>query len=541
MLTLTASPANATGNEFGWALPTKVVVNDTPELTGTGSGTAYCPPENGVQNVSYVITDADNNTYTSPSSINFNTTDGGAFMYAAHVNFPVGIALGEASVVFSCSDSSGVTETFDPITTIVAAETTGLSVGRTHYFGSAHLESVMACPSQSNVTVYVSSSAWYQKSSIWTNNKQNAQYATTTDLSGNWSVDFALTPSTSPNPAVRVGKRLGYYTDEIENVRAMCQSQADSSIYKYDNALQFRVEADQYVAMGDSYSSGLGTDDYTLNPDCYRGFSSYAYYLTDNTQLDPPLFVACAGATTDDILWANPNVITESAQDLSLTGDTEYVTLTIGGNDAGFTDVLDGCVHHIGTSSTIGWSCASDSDITDPLDAQLAALAGTSSGAGVGPDGRNVHSISSIIGAIALKSPDAHIYIAGYPHLFGDTSSNFVSDGNAPGGYKCVVHSGTPEVSVALWDAQWINDKTDELNGIIHSAVNAATAQFPPLHVTYVSPSTFNGHGLCDSGTAWINPLTFTSGGVIPYPESFHPTVDGVNSGYGIAFANVIN
>src|SRR5687768_15071238 len=59
---------------------------------------------------------------------------------------------------------------------------------------------------------------------------------------------------------------------------------------------------DNYVALGDSYSSGVGTYSYTLDASCQRSTYAYPYLLSKqraNTSLN---FVACSGAKTDDVI-----------------------------------------------------------------------------------------------------------------------------------------------------------------------------------------------------------------------------------------------
>ena len=93
------------------------------------------------------------------------------------------------------------------------------------------------------------------------------------------------------------------------------------------------ASAEQLVALGDSYSSGTGTRTY-FHSGCQR--SVYAYpYLVDtqrpNTEL---VFAACSGARTTDVL---------NNQVSSVTSATRWVTITIGGNDAGFSSVITTC------------------------------------------------------------------------------------------------------------------------------------------------------------------------------------------------------
>ena len=91
--------------------------------------------------------------------------------------------------------------------------------------------------------------------------------------------------------------------------------------------------AERYVALGDSYSSGTGTRTY-FDSTCQKSVYSYPYLLSQqraNTQL---VFAACSGAKTGDVL---------NSQVSQLNASTGIVTITIGGNDAGFTSVVTEC------------------------------------------------------------------------------------------------------------------------------------------------------------------------------------------------------
>ena len=55
--------------------------------------------------------------------------------------------------------------------------------------------------------------------------------------------------------------------------------------------------ADNYVALGDSYSSGTGTRSYTLNSTCQRGVYAYPYLVAQARAGTSLNFVACSGAT----------------------------------------------------------------------------------------------------------------------------------------------------------------------------------------------------------------------------------------------------
>ncbi len=134
-----------------------------------------------------------------------------------------------------------------------------------------------------------------------------------------------------------------------------------------------------YVALGDSYSSGAGAGG---SGACVRSRRAYAY------RLGRPVtsFRACAGATTDDVL---------SRQLGGFPAGTRLVTITIGGNDAGFVDVIESCLHDTpGACSTrVG---RAERFVRSSLTARL----------------RRVYD------AIRERAPSATVVVAGYPRLF---------------------------------------------------------------------------------------------------------------------------
>src|SRR5881409_1947003 len=91
--------------------------------------------------------------------------------------------------------------------------------------------------------------------------------------------------------------------------------------------------APSYVALGDSYSSGVGTRSYINDgTSCQR--SNLAYPKLVASQKGYALsFKACSGAKIPDV----------TGQLTALSTGTAYVTVSVGGNDAGFSAVLTEC------------------------------------------------------------------------------------------------------------------------------------------------------------------------------------------------------
>ena len=59
--------------------------------------------------------------------------------------------------------------------------------------------------------------------------------------------------------------------------------------------------ADRYVALGDSYASGVGTGSYTLSSSCKRSVYAYPSLYAQQRANTTLVFVACSGATTANV------------------------------------------------------------------------------------------------------------------------------------------------------------------------------------------------------------------------------------------------
>src|SRR5688500_16353017 len=106
------------------------------------------------------------------------------------------------------------------------------------------------------------------------------------------------------------------------------------------------ASADDYGALGDSFSSGAGTNSYTLASSCRRGVYAYPWLGHQQRPNTSRTFVACSGAQTSNVM---------ASQIQFVTAATDIVTMTIGGNDIGFSDLIVQC--------TLG-SCSSALDNT---------------------------------------------------------------------------------------------------------------------------------------------------------------------------------
>ena len=224
-----------------------------------------------------------------------------------------------------------------------------------------------------------------------------------------------------------------------------------------------------YVALGDSYASGVGTRTYINDgTSCQR--STYAYpYLVAQQKGYTLNFQACSGATTSTVT---------NSQLSSVTSTTKYVTISVGGNDAGFSDVITECAQP-------GWMSDCDGAINNAQNIINNTLPGR---------------LNTLYGSIKSRAPSAVVVVTGYPRLFMGEDCN-----------------------AATWfspsEETRLNQTADLLNAKLSAAASAKGFKF-------ANPtSRFIGHAVCDS-TEWLNGLSN------PISESYHPNKLGHSSGY---------
>ncbi|WP_327370331.1 SGNH/GDSL hydrolase family protein [Streptomyces sp. NBC_01217] len=345
---------------------------------------------------------------------------------------------------------------------------------------------------------------------------------------------------------------LGVYhftgTPSVELSNTTADGTADEDIAWDAVAFQPLSAKPQHIvaALGDSYSSGEGTDNYSPESDTSHGTARWNACRRSLTESWPrklvlpgtstPLgdlsdswsstaelgFVACSGAKTWNVIgdgvpfsWGDRNNYAsgegqfhEMSQVESgvLTPDTTLVTLTIGGNDGNaFQDAVLAC-YVIGICET--------SDYTARIDTA-------------------VDKTRAIINKIDDPgyAENAQIVLMGYPSIVADESCNGAV------------------VSVLNELADYLRDK---------QAAMVADLKKAGVKVAYADPiAKFEGHGLCDSDE-WINGIVagpegegdFHSGDDVSTicwwvntclsRESFHPKPSGT-TGYAAVMRDTLD
>jgi lysophospholipase L1-like esterase len=242
----------------------------------------------------------------------------------------------------------------------------------------------------------------------------------------------------------------------------------------------------RYVSLGDSYVAG------PLIPNQSGGLclrSSQNYPSLTAAALGLGLADAsCSGATTVEMTSPQTDLgLTINAPQLdSVTASTAVVTLGIGGNDIGFTDIIETCAEE-SVTNPFGSPCTGHytSGGTDQLAAAIAAT---------GPK------VAAVLAQIHRLAPAAKVYVVGYPDILPEYGSG------------C-----WPIVPIAYGDVSYLRKTEKELNAMLAEEAAADGA----VYVDTYTPTI--GHDVCRlPGTKWIEGLVPTS------PAApFHPNALG--------------
>jgi lysophospholipase L1-like esterase len=223
-----------------------------------------------------------------------------------------------------------------------------------------------------------------------------------------------------------------------------------------------------YVALGDSYSSGVGSPPY-INATCDQSPEAYPQLWANANA--PASFVneTCSGATTSSVI---------SSQLGALNSGTTLVSITVGGNDVGFSSVLETCVLD-STSACVSAVDNAESEVANQLPGEL----------------------NNVLSDIKADAPNARVVVLDYPQLYDLSKSS-----------GCIGLSTT--------DRTALNQGAIELD----SAIQAAAGRYGDVFADVQGQ--FAGHQICDSAS-WLHSVN-----IIDIGESYHPTPAGQHAGY---------
>ena len=228
----------------------------------------------------------------------------------------------------------------------------------------------------------------------------------------------------------------------------------------------------RYAAVGDSFAAGVGNP--TLKHAGASLRSSAAYPVVLAGADNKVNFLAESGATVADTM----------VQVGSLTPSVRQVTITVGGNDLGFANVILACFGGLDTTACQG------------------ALTNARAASAMLPE-----RLTTLLGEVHQTAPNAHVYVTGYPVLF-------------QAGSYCATYPTANPLLLAQLDQYASN-----LNDVIESVVSGAIHQGDPA-ITYVDvEGKFENMGMCNPQGYIFPPVNLQTGQPNPYPV--HPNVGG--------------
>jgi lysophospholipase L1-like esterase len=221
---------------------------------------------------------------------------------------------------------------------------------------------------------------------------------------------------------------------------------------------------DRYVALGDSYSSGVGTARFDpASGACRRSPLGYPQRWADT---HPDYIFVNASCSAADI-----GNVRDQAE--ALRADTDFVTLTVGGNDDGFALILNICIRgsnfvcRIATSAASAYTRLIISRKLDNLYADLRS-----------------------------RAPRAQILVLTYPHLLTGTGS-------------------CDSLKISKSKRTSMNRSIDVMDSVIRDRARENDIDVLDLRTV------FAGHEAC-SARPWINGYTRANSS-----EAFHPNAAG--------------
>jgi hypothetical protein len=256
------------------------------------------------------------------------------------------------------------------------------------------------------------------------------------------------------------------------------------------------ARAANYVALGDSYAAGPLIPNPLLPLGCLKSSNNYAHLAAPGIGLSLR-DATCSGART--VHMTEPQNVDPDGpnppQFNSLNAETTVVSLTIGGNDIGFSEVAQGCI----TVNPFSHPCLDkyNSGGVDQLKARIEATA---------------PKVAAVLQGIHARSPTAKIYVVNYPAIFPET------------GFGC-----WPQMPIGFSDVPYLRSTEQRLNNMLatQAAANGATL------VSWYAASI--GHDACKgSSTRWVEPLV-PGNAAAP----IHPNQNGMVGGANALLAAV--
>ncbi len=248
-----------------------------------------------------------------------------------------------------------------------------------------------------------------------------------------------------------------------------------------------------YVALGDSYTAGLGVPRQTgAIAGCGQSTDSYPHLVARRLRLELT-DMSCSSATIADMTAAQPTGQgTNPAQLSALSSGTALVTVSIGGNDIGIIGIVTKCaeldllpalIPGRGSSTLTPCKDYYTSGGSDQIRQRIQAVSGH---------------LADTLAQIKTRSPRARVYVVGYPDLL------------PTGGGGC-----PDTLGITNGDIAYLNKEELRLNGVLREVARAAGDGYVD---TYTRSE---GHDACAApASRWLEPLLTAVGAAPLHPNA---------------------
>ncbi len=320
-----------------------------------------------------------------------------------------------------------------------------------------------------------------------------------------------------------------------------------------------QASAPDWVALGDSYSSGEGAGAYNIDRNgdgdtsdpgedtdhwecpgqpgsscpvaqanlCHRSRNAYSQITSYSESLGyssfgADVFHACSGAITTNV-WPDgfpqPYLPTDDVTQLDHADaqGADMVTITIGGNDAKFAQVLKKCFFSLNCRTA-----AYDGDDSATSQTWEQALSDW-----IENEVRD--RVGATVRHACNASPQATIYVLGYPKLFPQNGASSTCPNPFFNDYL-----GGPLLHWSAQEQVWLNRVADHLNRVLEDEAEANGAYFVRLYNPDDAGDNgyFESHEICGSGEDYFVSFTSLADPLLKGSALFHPNVAGYRNGY---------
>lgn len=294
-----------------------------------------------------------------------------------------------------------------------------------------------------------------------------------------------------------------------------------------------------WQSAGDSYSSGEGV--LGNEGDCAQSQAAYGPTAADllrtrGWQISGETFTACTGHLVEDYFNArsgSSQSLWDWGREQSGPERVDVITMSFGGNDIGFADVLVGCV--VGLPDSWGSflnkpACDAEEELNARIDSLLDPPRRNCNG--LRSDGGGAFDCDLDLGdrrgsiidfyydVVTQRLTDrGRLVIVGYPRIFADVNQ-------WPSWVKVSCEG------VKRGDTEKLGRLAEHLNNRLREAVRRANEALGSERVLFVDRfATYRDglHELCGTNEDWLNGLLFSRGQGFEFHQesSFHPNYEG--------------